>query len=241
MIRLERGRTGDDPGVCFVAYLARETDETDMKIETTWCPVLRRFLQTFNDVLPDDERQLLLQHVSSSLDALQRREQAYRRAVASTEWLVRVHASAWCESLGRPNLAADLAAFRTSGSTLTDKCLDELLSPAMEATHSAFEALHQPHTAESAVIARTVTQRSAATAAAAALTPLLEDHMGDQTELGATLRTGWAAWRVGWDIIEFLAQADSDAVAPRDLGVVADGIRGDAWRLFHVLLSSGEP
>ncbi len=235
MVHLERGRTTSDPGLCFVSYL-RQIARDEHGTKDDWCPVLLRFLQTFNDILMDGERQSLLHHADASLLGLQTASAAIRRVEEAAEWLVSRHCSHWVRLLGRDEIANQLHRVRF-GASDHEVDVDEQLGAARLAV---LENLGEYTTAEAAVEARSLMNRSGATAAAAALAPMLEEHFTEASHLGLTLQRGWEGWRLGWDISEILVQADPEGERIRTFHGHTDEMRVDVWRLMMQMLKPSD-
>jgi hypothetical protein len=233
MSHLERGRTGANPGLCFVSFLEQKSGDEGGATDSDWCPVLRRFLQTLNDILPEKERQVLLGYADASLVALRNTGVRSHRASQAAEWLMTVHCSGWAQRLGRHDLAEKLASSRFGGGRAGNETIESSLRLLAGAQGKALAALGKPPSAEAAVAARTLMNRSGATAAAAALSPLLEQHFSEQSDLGFALRSGWHSWRLGWDISEALAQADDSSIRRKRLQAVADAMQTQAWQLLE--------
>lgn len=74
------------------------------------CPVLRAFAGTWNDDLPDDERDTLLRPLIPRLVGTRSTPAVMeRRAMMAADWLVRVHAPAWLR-LAKLDVHADVLA-----------------------------------------------------------------------------------------------------------------------------------
>jgi len=110
-VHLDEGTHANfEAGVCameLVSYLAGEPFSDHPQCV---CPVLGAFVRSWNDALPDDERDALLKPLLPRLigtrgsDAL-----AERRALMAADWLVRVHTPAWLR-LAKLNAQADALA-----------------------------------------------------------------------------------------------------------------------------------
>lgn len=141
-------------GACVmeaVAYIARErwSDHPDCV-----CPVIAAFCRSWNDALPDDERNELLKPLVPRLvDTRATKEIEERRALMAADWLVRVNTPAWLRLAGLTTHADALAA------------LPEITSLAqVPSIKGAIEAVRQD--AEAAWSAAWSAARSAALSAA---------------------------------------------------------------------------
>ena len=92
-----------------VAFIAGEpwSDHPDCA-----SPVIGAFLRTWNDSLPDADRQTLKQYIPRLVGSKGTTAQEERRAWMALDWLVRVHTPAWLRLAGlvdQANLLAGLA------------------------------------------------------------------------------------------------------------------------------------
>ena len=72
-------------------------------------PVLGAFLRSWNDVLPDDERQQLKQYIARLVGSKGTDAQEAERSWLATDWMVRVQAPAWLRLAGLTEQADVLA------------------------------------------------------------------------------------------------------------------------------------
>ena len=102
-------KAGDDIA-CFMEAVAFVAGERWSDHPACACPVIGAFLRTWNDDLPDDERDALLRPLvpllvgTRSTPAVER-----RRAMMATDWLIRNHAPAWLRLAGLTAQADALA------------------------------------------------------------------------------------------------------------------------------------
>ena len=75
-------------------------------------PVIGAFLRSWNDSLPDDERQHLKQYIPRLVGSKGTDEQETDRAWLATDWLIRVQAPAWLRLAGLADQADLLALMR---------------------------------------------------------------------------------------------------------------------------------
>lgn len=95
-----------EEGMCAmeaVAWLAGE-DWSDGPACTS--PVIAAFVRSWNDALPDDERQQLRRYIPRLVGTNAGRETDDRLAWMAADWLVRVHAPAWLRLAGLTEQAA---------------------------------------------------------------------------------------------------------------------------------------
>ncbi len=235
MITLERGRAGPDPGMCFVTYLAARSEDGRGAAAAHWCPVLSQFLRAFNDILPQEARQRLLYHADASLRSLRNTSASSLRATRISSWLVTTHASSWANVFGQHALAQKLASLRFAAPPTTDGDVDAYLGALATARDRLYRATGAPPAAEAAVAARGLMERSGALAAAAGMAAVLEEYVSQPTVMGRTVRRGWYAWRIGWDLAQALSEP---SLEPRGrlLTQYADAMHSQIWSLFSELV-----
>ena len=120
------------------------------------CPVIGAFLRTWNDGLPDDERNDLLRDLIPQLVGTRSTpEVEQRRATMAADWLVRVHTPAWLRLAKLDAQAAALEALPE----ITDFAQCPSLMPALQAART------------DAAAARDAAWAAAGAAAGAALAP----------------------------------------------------------------------
>lgn len=81
----------------LVSYLAGE-NFSDSPLCT--CPVLATFVRSWNDRLPDEERNELLRDLLPRLIGTRDKAKQERRAMMAADWLVRTHTVAWLRLAG---------------------------------------------------------------------------------------------------------------------------------------------
>ena len=97
-------------GACVMELVSYVAGEPWSDSPECTCPVIAVFLRSWNDALPDAERDALLRPLIPRLigtkgaDALER-----RRAMMAADWLIRVHTPAWLR-LAKLNTQADALA-----------------------------------------------------------------------------------------------------------------------------------
>src|SRR5580692_10323489 len=98
---LKSGSHSPDSTFCVmeaVAYVAGEPWSDHPKCA---CPVISAFLRSWNDCLPDDERDILLRPLIPRLIGTKvNKKLEQRRATMAAGWLVREHTSAWLRLAG---------------------------------------------------------------------------------------------------------------------------------------------
>lgn len=227
-MKLRRGIVGED-GSCFVSYLEQQTARDGGG--ERWCPVLRRFLEAFNDLLPDGERQNLLGFEEVCIGALRNTEQTRSRVITASRWLIASHCAEWTREFGDPHIADELVRL-TATSDLEDPLLGQWLTAVSRHTMALNSSRTEYFSAAAGVAARDLMQRSGAAAAAAALTPVLGWALSPDHPIRTTLRDGWHAWRAGWEICEAESQFALSRGDSERLKAKAEELRREAWRLF---------
>jgi len=119
-----------EAGACVmeaVAFIAGEPWSDHPKCA---CPVISTFLRSWNDALPDDERDALLRPLIPSLVGTKSTKAVEtRRALMCADWLVRVHTPAWLRLAKLDKQAALLASLPQ----ITDMAQVPSLRPTIEA------------------------------------------------------------------------------------------------------------
>ena len=75
-------------------------------------PVIGAFLRSWNDSLPDDDRQQLKQYIPRLINSRGTEDQETERSWLATDWLVRVQAPAWLRLAGLTEQADMLASMQ---------------------------------------------------------------------------------------------------------------------------------
>jgi hypothetical protein len=168
------------------------------------CPVIGEFLRTWNDGLPDDERETLLKPLVMRLVGTRNKSLEQRRALMAADWLIREYTPDWLRLAGLTEHATALAALPEI--TDFDQCPP--LMPALTAAKKDAFADRDAAWAAAMDVAW-----DAADAAAAA---------GDAARAAA----GDAADEAAWEAAEDAAEAAADAAAWLAVWVAA---RDAAW------------
>jgi len=101
-----------DPGsdrMCVMEAVAMLAGEQWSDHPQCASPVIGAFLRSWNDSLPDDDRQQLKQYIPRLINSRGTDDQEVERSWLATDWLVRVQAPAWLR-LARLTEQADLLA-----------------------------------------------------------------------------------------------------------------------------------
>jgi hypothetical protein len=124
-------------GACIMELISLVAGEPWSDHPQCACPVISAFLRTWNDDLPDDERETLLRPLIPRLvgtrgDADLER----RRATMAADWLIRVHTPAWLQ-VAKLDAHADALA---SLPEITDSAQCPSLMPVLDAAQAAARA-----------------------------------------------------------------------------------------------------
>jgi hypothetical protein len=172
-------------------------------------PVIGAFLRTWNDGLPDDDRQQLKQYIPRLVGSKGTQEQEEQRAWLATDWLVRVQTPAWLRLAGLTDQADLLAQMQPLNA---DTCPSIL--PALKAVRS------------DAAAARDAAGAAAGDAAWAAAGDAAWAAAGD----AAWAAAGAAAWAAAGAAAGDAARAAAWAAAWAAAGAAAgDAARAAAW------------
>ena len=124
-LKLERGAHDRGTGMCAMeaaAYLAGEK-HSDHPVCVS--PVIAAFLRSWNDGLPDADRQMLKPLIVRVLHTNTGAADETTRAWLATDWLVRVHTPAWLDLAG---LTADATALRNLPALTSSEIATAVLS-----------------------------------------------------------------------------------------------------------------
>lgn len=101
--------SGPTDGMCIMEAVAFVAGEPWSDHPECACPVIGAFLRTWNDGLPDDERETLLKPLILRLVGTRNPALEQRRATMAADWLMREHTPAWLRLAGLTDHAAALA------------------------------------------------------------------------------------------------------------------------------------
>ena len=124
---------GPEDGMCILEAVAFVAGEPWSDHPPCACPVIGAFLRSWNDALPDGERDALLRPLIPRLvgtkgsAALER-----RRALMAADWLVRVQTPGWLRLAGLAAQADTVASLPE----ITDMAQCPSLMPVLEAVHA---------------------------------------------------------------------------------------------------------
>jgi len=176
-------------------------------------PVIGAFLRSWNDSLPDDERQQLKQYIPRLVGSKGTDEQETDRAWLATDWLIRVQAPAWLRLAGMADQADLLAAMQPVN---PETCPS--IMPALKAVRS------------DAAAARDAARAAAWDAAGAAAWDAAWDAAGAAAGAAAGVAARAAAGDAAWDAAGVAAWAAARAAARAAAGDAAGAAAGVAAR-----------
>ena len=121
-----------DPGsdrMCVMEAVAMLAGEQWSDHPQCASPVIGAFLRSWNDSLPDDDRQQLKQYIPRLLNSRGTHDQETERSWLATDWLVRVQAPAWLRLAGLTD-QADLLASMQPVNPATCPAITKAINPA---------------------------------------------------------------------------------------------------------------
>jgi hypothetical protein len=155
----------DEGAACIMEAVAFVAGEAWSDHPACTCPVISTFLRSWNDALPDNERDALLRPLIPQLVGTKSTEATEtRRALMCADWLVRVHAPMWLR-LAKLDKQADLLA---SLPEITDMAQVPSLRHAIEAVRDDADAARAAASDAARVAARVAAWAAASAAARAA-------------------------------------------------------------------------
>ena len=225
-------KAGDDIACCMeaVAFVAGERWSDHPACA---CPVIGAFLRTWNDDLPDDERDALLRPLvpllvgTRSTPAVER-----RRAMMATDWLIREHAPAWLRLAGLTAQADALAGLPE----ITDMAQCPSLMLMLYAVRKDANAARAAAGDAARDTAWDAAWAAAGVAAWAAAGDAAGDAAWDAAGDAARAAAGDAAWDTAWDADGGAAE-DAARVAIKPTTVA---LQQSALALVHRMIGEAE-
>ena len=181
------------------------------------CPVIGSFLRSWNDALPDDERNTLLKPlIPRVINTRGGEDLEHRRALMAADWLVRVNTSSWLRLAGLTTHADALAA------------LPEITSMAqVPSIRGAIESARIDASAASSAAASAASSAAASAAASAARS-------------AARLAAWSAAWSAAWLAAWSAALSVAESVAVDKLTPVKAELQQSALLLIGRMIEAKE-
>ena len=173
LLKGNHGRRKD--GVCALEAAAWLAGLRHSDTPACVCPVIRSFVISWNDAIPDDARrtELLKPFLLQILDTRSTPAVEIQRSYLAFDWLVRVQTPAWLDL--SPNLAIHAAALRAL-TQITDRDTIDASTPIIAATGDAARAVAMAAARDSAWAA-------ARAAAGAKLQPTLDALQASAADL----------------------------------------------------------
>ena len=211
LVHFERGEhRGPNEGGCMMEWVSWLAGEPWSDNPTCVSPVIAAFCRTWNDHLPEEQRDPLLKPLARTVISTATGEaDDQRRAWMCADWLIRTHLPAWCDLT--PALAPHAAALRALAEIDSPQALEGAKGPldvarvaaAAAAREAAWYAAREA-AREAAWYAARAVARGAGGAAAGA---------GDAAGAAA----GTAAWAATWAVaVAGIAARAAARAAARD-------------------------
>ena len=208
------GHLPDSDAMCVMEAVAMLAGESWSDHPQCASPVLGAFLRSWNDALPDDERQQLKQYIARLVGSKGTDAQEAERSWLATDWMVRVQAPAWLRLAGLTEQADVLAGMQPVNRETSPSIL-----PALKAVRSDAAAARDAARAAAGAAAGAAARDAAWAAAGVAAGDAAGDAAGaaarDATWAAARDATWAATWAAAgaaaWDAARAAAW---DALAP---------------------------
>ena len=208
------GHLPDSDAMCVMEAVAMLAGESWSDHPQCASPVLGAFLRSWNDALPDDERQQLKQYIARLVGSKGTDAQEAERSWLATDWMVRVQAPAWLRLAGLTEQADVLAGMQPVNRETSPSIL-----PALKAVRSDAAAARDAARAAAGAAAGAAARDAAWAAAGVAAGDAAGDAAGaaarDATWAAARDATWAATWAAAgaaaWDAARAAAR---DALAP---------------------------
>jgi hypothetical protein len=170
-------RSGD---LCVMEAVAYFADEPHSDHPRCVSPAIGAFLRSWNDALPDDERQTLAKYIPLVVGTRTTDADEMTQAWLATDWLVRTFAPAWLRLAG----LADHAAALEGLDALTSDDLARKAQPIISAADSAARSAADSAAYSAAYsAARSAADSAARSAARSALEPTTKALQASALEL----------------------------------------------------------
>ena len=210
-----------DPGsdrMCVMEAVAMLAGEEWSDHPQCASPVIGAFLRSWNDSLPDDDRQQLKQYIPRLINSRCTDDQETERSWLATDWLVRVQAPAWLRLAGLTDQADLLASMQPVNPATCPAIL-----PALKAVRTDAAAAWAAARAAAGDAAWAAARDAAWDAAGAAAGAAARDAARDAAWAAALAATGDAAWAAA--LAATGAAARDAALAPTKAELQADAHR----------------
>ena len=220
-ITLDKGaHDRPDDGMCVMEAVAMLAGEEWSDAPSCASPVIATFLRSWNDVLPDDERQSLKRYIPLLVGTAASAEVEDRRAWMCLDWLVRVNAPAWLRLAGLTEQADRLAGLPEFVAGMDVPAI----RPTIEAVRADARAAGAAAWAAARAAAGDAAGDAAWDAAGAAAWDAARDAARDAAGAAAWAAAWAAAGAAAWAAVE--AAAEAAGAAARAAGDAArDALR----------------
>ena len=193
--------------------------------------VVGTFLRSWNDVLPDDQRQELRRYIPRLVGSAGTPEQEGRRSWMALDWLVRVQAPAWLRLAGLTG-QADMLAGMAEVTPETCPSIEAPLQAVRQDADAARDAARDAAWDAAGAAAGAAAWDAAWAAARAAARDAARD---------AAWAAAWAAaWDAARDAARDAAWAAAGAAAWERLGPTVDELRAEAHQFVDRMLAVTE-
>ena len=215
------GHLPDSDAMCVMEAVAMLAGESWSDHPQCASPVLGAFLRSWNDALPDDERQQLKQYIARLVGSKGTDDQEIERSWLATDWMVRVQAPAWLRLAGLTEQADVLAGMQPVNRETSPSIL-----PALKAVRSDAAAARDAALVAAWDAAAAAAKDAAGDAAWAAARDAARDAAGAAAR-DAARAAAWAAARAAAAAAAAAAAWDAawDALAPTKVELQADAHR----------------
>ena len=129
-----------EAGVCIMEATAWWAEEPHSDHPACVSPVIAAFLRTWNDGLPDGDRQMLVPLIPLVVGTATGAADDGTRAWMAADWLVRTHAPAWLRLAGLSEHADRLAGLGELTSAAIARAAKPVIAAARDAGDAAWDA-----------------------------------------------------------------------------------------------------
>ena len=222
-----------------VAYVAGEAWSDHPQCAS---PVISEFMRSWNDTLPDEDRNRLLKpYVTRLVGTAASAEVEDRRAWMALDWLVRVHAPAWLRLAGLTDQADRLAGLPEFVAGMDVPSIRPIIDAVRQDAAAAGDAAWAAAWAAAGAAARDAARAAAGDAAGAAARDAARDAAGDAAGDAARAAAGDAAGAAAWAAAGAAAgAAAARAAAWERLKPVVDELQPLALALIDRMIACGD-
>ena len=215
-----------EEGMCVMEAVSFVAGEPWSDSPACACPVVATFLRSWNDALPDDDRQQLKRYIPLLVGSKSTLEIERRRSAMAMDWLVRVQTTAWLR-LAKLDTEADALA---SLPEIVDAATLNAALPALHTSQKKAAAARAAAWAASGAAARDAAWAASGAASGAAARDAAWDATWDASGAAARAAARDAAWDAAWDASGAAARAAAWDAAGDAAGAAARAAAWDASR-----------